>query len=598
MSKPVETAKKSGPAVTKQKEVEAVVRKETNRDLVEQIVVALILAFLIRGYVAEAFVIPTGSMAPTLMGRHKEVTCQECGLVFSINASDEVEGFGRPSRVVLGTCQNCRAPVVTQDDPSFKGDRILVMKFLYNLPFLTGGGGPNRWDVVVFKYPEEPEVNYIKRLVGLPNEDLRIAQGNILSRQHGTEEPFRLARRPLVHQRAMQMLVYDDRYQPKPMVGLPEWERWRTSQGAGWDVSPANKPGARRSYTSGATGSDWNELRYEQRVPDPIQWVALLRGEPTAGSPRSTLITDFYAYNSNVLATRNTDSFDWYQPHWVGDLTMLLRFQAEKAAGTLRLELVEGGTSNRCEVDLATGQARLFHGETQLGEPVATTLNDTSEHRIELANVDDRITLWVDGQTPFGEGRVFNEGEQPLALPTAEDLQPARVGVKGVAATVSDLVLKRDIYYTLDPGRSDFDYYDPETGDLRSQPYDLGGASPAERVAKKFDALANPSRFSELADLAVRDFQVRPGHYLMMGDNSPRSKDSRGWGTSDQLELNPETGWDRNTRASWEVPENLLIGKAFFIYWPHAMPFGPKIRLSPDFILPFRPYFERMRWIR
>ena len=36
---------------------------------------AVILAMLIRGYDAEAFVIPTGSMAPTLMGRHKEVTC-------------------------------------------------------------------------------------------------------------------------------------------------------------------------------------------------------------------------------------------------------------------------------------------------------------------------------------------------------------------------------------------------------------------------------------------------------------------------------------------------------------------------------------------
>ena len=89
-------------------------------------------------------------------------------MVFSINASDEVEGFGQPSRVVLGTCQNCRAPVITRDEPSFKGDRILVMKFLYSLPFLPGSGGPNRWDVVVFKYPEEPEVNYIKRLVGLP----------------------------------------------------------------------------------------------------------------------------------------------------------------------------------------------------------------------------------------------------------------------------------------------------------------------------------------------------------------------------------------------------------------------------------------------
>ena len=44
-------------------------QKESARDLVEQVVVAFILAFLIRGFEAEAFVIPTGSMAPTLYGQ-------------------------------------------------------------------------------------------------------------------------------------------------------------------------------------------------------------------------------------------------------------------------------------------------------------------------------------------------------------------------------------------------------------------------------------------------------------------------------------------------------------------------------------------------
>ena len=67
--------------------------KETIRDFVEQIVVAIILAILIRGFDAEAFVIPTGSMAPTLMGRHKEVTCPQCGYVYAVNASEETEDF-------------------------------------------------------------------------------------------------------------------------------------------------------------------------------------------------------------------------------------------------------------------------------------------------------------------------------------------------------------------------------------------------------------------------------------------------------------------------------------------------------------------------
>ena len=41
-------------------------------------------------------------------------------------------------------------------------------------------------------------------------------------------------------------------------------------------------------------------------------------------------------------------------------------------AGRLRLELIKAGQSNRCEIDLATGLARLFHGDQTLGEPAAT----------------------------------------------------------------------------------------------------------------------------------------------------------------------------------------------------------------------------------
>ena len=130
--------------------------KESMRDFVEQIVIAFILAFLIRGFDAEAFVIPTGSMAPTLMGRHKEVVCPQCGHLYAINASDETEDFIVSRRLKeVGVCGNCRYRTDVDGSPSFKGDRILVMKFPYELPFLPGSAGPRRWDVVVFHYPRE-----------------------------------------------------------------------------------------------------------------------------------------------------------------------------------------------------------------------------------------------------------------------------------------------------------------------------------------------------------------------------------------------------------------------------------------------------------
>ena len=59
------------------------------RETVESIVIAFVLAFLFRTFEAEAFVIPTGSMAPTLMGRHKDVDCPKCGYRYQVSASEE-----------------------------------------------------------------------------------------------------------------------------------------------------------------------------------------------------------------------------------------------------------------------------------------------------------------------------------------------------------------------------------------------------------------------------------------------------------------------------------------------------------------------------
>jgi hypothetical protein len=66
-----------------------------------------------------------------------------------------------------------------------------------------------------------------------------------------------------------------------------------------------------------------------------------------------------------------------------------------------------------------------------------------------------------------------------------------------------------------------------------------------------------------------------------------------------QIDQNdPDSGWDDSGRESWEVPESLIIGKAFCVYWPHLKPAWPEFRLGPDQRFPVRPYFERIRWIR
>lgn len=91
------------------------------KEWAQSIVVALILTLVIRTFVIQAFKIPSGSMRPTLM----------------------------------------------------EGDKLFVNKYTYRFH------PPKRGDIVVFKYPEDPKKDFIKRLVALPNETVEIRDGKI-----------------------------------------------------------------------------------------------------------------------------------------------------------------------------------------------------------------------------------------------------------------------------------------------------------------------------------------------------------------------------------------------------------------------------------
>src|SRR5438552_19006960 len=83
------------------------------KETIESILVAFILAFIFRAFVVEAFVIPTGSMAPTLMGAHMRFTCQDCGYPFDVNYTgrtigDDVEiPSVAQNKVFALNCPNC-----------------------------------------------------------------------------------------------------------------------------------------------------------------------------------------------------------------------------------------------------------------------------------------------------------------------------------------------------------------------------------------------------------------------------------------------------------------------------------------------------------
>ncbi len=192
------------------------VHKDPLREAAETVVFVVALVLLLKLFVVEAFVIPTGSMAETLYGYQKTVACQDCGHEYPVNASEEADPQDGVVKPVTGaTCPNCRYHATLKPPaPRYaSGDRVLVHKALYPLVH-----GPGRGDIVVFKYPVDPQVqhtaqNYIKRLWGLGNETIAIYRGDLyvnpdLQYPAGEVNPF--------DQRQMKL--------PRPDSPLKLWE--------------------------------------------------------------------------------------------------------------------------------------------------------------------------------------------------------------------------------------------------------------------------------------------------------------------------------------------------------------------------------------
>jgi len=119
-------------------------RKSTFREYVEAILVALLLALFIRTFVVQAFKIPSGSMLNTLL----------------------------------------------------IGDHILVNKFIYGIKNPFSGKTwipvkkPGRGDIVVFKYPINPEQDYIKRVVGVEGDQIIIKDKKVYVNGEPQDESY------------------------------------------------------------------------------------------------------------------------------------------------------------------------------------------------------------------------------------------------------------------------------------------------------------------------------------------------------------------------------------------------------------------------
>jgi signal peptidase I len=121
--------------------------KSVVREYTESIIIAVVLALVIRTFVVQAFKIPSGSMEDTLL----------------------------------------------------IGDHILVNKLSYGLqiPFLNAKvrvfglmGDPNRGDIIVFPFPRDPSRDFIKRVVGLSGDRIEVRSHRAYINGEPLKEPY------------------------------------------------------------------------------------------------------------------------------------------------------------------------------------------------------------------------------------------------------------------------------------------------------------------------------------------------------------------------------------------------------------------------
>jgi signal peptidase I len=582
------------------------------RETVESIVIAFVLAFLFRTFEAEAFVIPTGSMAPTLMGRHKDVDCPKCGYRYQVSASEEEsDNIHRPrANTIAGMCPMCRyvlpmVPNLPQVAPdrraetdfqrSYNGDRILVNKYIYAFT------DPERWDVVVFKFPGDAQINYIKRLVGLPEETLRIYQGDLFVGGEGAtrDADFEIARKPAKKVLAMRQLVHDTNYDPAELEAAGWPLRWQSD---GWQVEKEiEKNVVRQRYLVDGRNDDAAWLRYQHIVPTYGVWQLLdgtnrqqLTGNPALRAelrshqlPR--LITDANPYNAREdslrIGAENNLAIDAERQgiHWVGDLMVEADIAIEAAAGQLLLDLVEGGRHFTCSLDLTSGEATLSaDGDRDYAPKANTSIDAPGKHRVAFANIDDQLMLWIDGELiSFDGGAAYDVnqvfGDRREILPRSGeddrgDLAPAGVGARGAKLAVTRLRLWRDIYYIADDWR-----HHPQRVGTNISDYDV----PSDVAAM----LYRPERWEVFSTRRHVDFALGKDQFFVMGDNSAESADARLW-FGDSL---------RGGRPGGDYLERrLLIGKALCVYWPHSWHRIPGTPIP----FPLFPNFADMRLVR
>lgn len=551
------------------------------KELIIGIAIAFTMAFVFRGFVVEGFAIPTGSMAPTLKGTHLQIRSAHSGFGYSVN---EIKPELRPvDRVVLMdpmSGETTRDDGQSLNDPAkaqvVAGDRVFVMNYL------PGLHEPERWDVAVFKWPGNPQENYIKRIVGLPGEQLAIAGGDIFTRAAPPDATpgtgladwqgpgWAVARKPERAQRAMLQPVFDSVFTPdvadQQRISPPS-RQFRAPfvvAGGAWN-GPAEGLGVWRCESQGPSALRWNNQWLDQARESILNTPGLrTRTTTEAGS-----LSNFTLYNQTWVPLPQYPT---------ADIALTLAIEPDAPGLEVTMRLAARGMEFRAGVGGgAASVATRAPGDSSWNELHRVPLNLPAGRltTLEFWHIDQALWVFADGRLVAGGPRAGGYDMTPAQRLSAETGRPFEdllasqdaaangsgysrpslsIEFTGGPFTVRRAAVHRDVYY------------EPRLND---------------RIARG----GHPAETPTLGD----DF------YFFCGDNSGNSGDSRAWeqvspwistvihGSKPDADA---IAADQRTHAGG-VHRDLIIGRAFVVYLP-----GPRRGVSPLML-----DFGSMRWI-
>jgi signal peptidase I len=291
------------------------------------------LALILRVAVVELFVVPSGSMAPVLLGHHKSVTCPHCGWRFDVDACELPESFA--GRDVL-CCPHCGCDELNLDRPTLFGDRLVVNKTAFEFR------EPRRWELAVFRCPVEPERVFVKRLIGLPGETIHIDDGDVFI-------DGQLCRKTLAEFHTVRLLVFDQSFPSRAVVP----SRWLSPSGP----CPVGQP-----------------LHLDNQNADRFEWL-VYDGRIGAGQ-NDTALRDELLYNGTAVAENSVHDFE-----------LEADVEVVNGSGRIAVAVCDGGDDLVEELTLKPG--RTYHVNVAFVDRRFTVLVDGVDVRSPI----DRPTL-------------------------------------------------------------------------------------------------------------------------------------------------------------------------------------------------------------